>query len=193
MELSVKNIKYNSKAISEKAFSEHFELYKGYVNKFNAITNELSAEYNTQDANSTYSKFRALKKGESYALDGAVLHELYFQAMTASETRPLPKTIDIISKSFGSFSNFVDDFINTAKSARGWVIFSLDQRTGTFRNFLLDSHDNGIVLMAFPIIVIDMYEHAYFLDYGINKEAYIRSFMKSINWDLVEKQIKKLC
>ncbi len=192
MELTAKDIKYNSKAISEKAFLNHYELYKGYVNKFNSVTKDLKADSSTKDGNSTYSKYRGLKKGETYSLDGAVLHELYFQNMTSAETRPKQKTIEVFTKTYGGFQGFAEDLINAGKSARGWVIFSFEQRTGTFRNFLLDQHDYGLILMAYPIIVLDMYEHAYYLDYGIDKESYIKAFIKSVNWDLVERQISRL-
>lgn len=192
MEIVAKKIEYNTNAVTKKQFDEHLKLYKGYVDKTNSITKELDKNADRANANATYSKYRGFKKGETYALDGTILHEAYFQNMTSQPTTPCHKTMELLSRFFGNYQSWLDDFTACGKSARGWCILSYEQRTATMRNLLLDSHDDGVVCMAYPVLVLDMYEHAYFLDYGTDKEKYIKKFIESIDWNVVSKRISKL-
>jgi Fe-Mn family superoxide dismutase len=82
-----------------------------------------------------------------------------------------------------------DAFAATAKSARGWAILAYEQRTQTCRNILLDSHDEGVICSAYPLLVLDMYEHAYFLDFTTDKATYIDGFLAQIPWSVVERRV----
>jgi Fe-Mn family superoxide dismutase len=192
MELRAKNFEYNTTAVSAEQFAQHLKLYNGYISKVNQITSELGKDPDTKDANATYSRFRCLKKGETYALDGVILHELYFQNMCKTKRVPLSETTEMLNSRFGGFEKWRSDFIACCESARGWCVLAYEQRTNTYRNFLQDAHDDGVVYMAYPLLVMDMYEHAYFLDYGTNKDEYIKNFLSAIDWDIVEKRIEKL-
>lgn len=192
MEIKAKQFSYDTSAISKKQFDEHVKLYKGYVDKTNQITHELMTQAGRAGANATYSPYRGLKKGETYAIDGVILHEAYFQNMTEKKTQPGPLIQRILTESFGGYDHWKEDMIACGKAARGWGILIYEQRTGCFRNILLDLHDEGLICMAFPLVVMDMYEHAYFLDYATDKEKYIHQFINSINWDVVEKRAQKL-
>jgi Fe-Mn family superoxide dismutase len=94
----------------------------------------------------------------------------------------------IFNNFYGSFDKWKEDFTACATSARGWCILAYEQRTARCRDILLDVHDEGQIATAFPIIIIDMYEHAYFLDYGIDKASYIKRFIDNIPWDVIEKR-----
>ncbi|MCL2673929.1 MAG: superoxide dismutase [Defluviitaleaceae bacterium] len=183
---------YDTAAVSQKQFDEHMKLYQGYVTKVNAITAVLNTDDYQAQANAVSSRYRGLKQGESFALAGTILHELYFQNMSAKLSDPCEKTLMVLEDSFGSFDTWLEDFIACATSARGWCILSYEQRTKTFRNIMQDTHDNGAVACAYPLLVLDMYEHAYFLDYGTDKAAYINKFIASINWNAVSKRLKAL-
>jgi Fe-Mn family superoxide dismutase len=174
--------------ISQKQFDDHMTLYKGYVDKTNEVTKKLLNEPRYAEANATWSHYRGLKKGETYAIDGVIMHELYFQNLFGPQGSMGKKAGYVMERYFGGYNNWQDDFTACAMSARGWAVCVYEQRTETCRNILLDLHDEGQICSAYPLIVLDMYEHAYFLDYGTNKKDYINKFIHHIAWDTVEKR-----
>ena len=180
-------------AVSERQFEEHLKLYKGYVAKVNEITEKLNAPENgAKDANSVYSLYRGLKESESFALDGAILHELYFENIGGIAQKPCEKLNKLINIQFGSYQSFLDDLTACCKAARGWCVFGYEHRTATFRNILFDAHNVGNITLGYPLLVIDMYEHAYFYDYQTDKAKYIIAVIDNINWDVVEKRVEYL-
>ena len=189
MEAKAKHFEYNTTAVSEEQFTQHLKLYNGYITKINQITTEIERDPGTSDANATFSHYRCLKKGETFSLCGVILHELYFQNLCDSVKTPSANTTEMLNNSFGGYEKWKADFTACCLSARGWCVLSYEQRTNTFRNFLQDSHDDGVVCMAYPLLVMDMYEHAYFLDYATNKDEYIKRFLESVDWDIVGKRI----
>ncbi|MCL2853741.1 MAG: superoxide dismutase [Defluviitaleaceae bacterium] len=192
MKINPVQFAYDTSAVSQRQFEEHMKLYKGYIDKTNAIGEELTKDAGRDQANAVYSKYRGLKDSETFALCGAILHEMYFQNMSAKPSEPCEKTMMILEDGFGSFDNWLTDFKACATSARGWCSLCYEQRTKTFRNVMQDAHDKGPIVGMYPLLVLDMYEHAYFLDYGTDKAAYISKFAASINWDVVSKRIKAL-
>jgi len=175
--------------VSVRQWDAHQTLYKGYVTKVNEISNTLQDTALEKQANATYSVFRGLKTAETFALNGVVLHELYFRNFPEGMQRvPGPRTAQLLSFAYGSVDAWQKDFEATALSARGWAICVYDQRTGRCRNIVLDNHHLGYVCGGFPLVVLDMYEHAYFLDYATDKNTYVARFMAQINWDAVEKR-----
>jgi len=183
-----RNFTNTSDFLSQRQFDEHIKLYKGYVAKVKEITDVLSSFKGLGSANATYSQYRGLKKGETYALDGMILHELYFPLLGSKNMQPGAKTKDIFETYFGGYDNWRADFTACGTSARGWAVLIYEQRTGTFRNILMDLHDEGNVVGGFPLIIMDVYEHAYFIDYGTDKGQYINRFIDSLRWDIVEKK-----
>ncbi|MFT4146833.1 MAG: Fe-Mn family superoxide dismutase [Mobilitalea sp.] len=172
--------------INKEQFDVHMRLYEGYVtniNKIDAIFQ--SGDTQSDQSNSTFSYYRELKRGETYALDGVILHELYFENIGGNASDPSDAVVEQIEKDFGSFQNWQEDFIATAKASRGWAVLAYDQRSNRLRNISLDSHDLGNIAYSAPLLVLDMYEHAYFLQYADDKNDYIHNFMTDINWDVV--------
>lgn len=187
------NYIFLSDFLSERQLSEHHDvLYTGYVNKLNEIEEKLPGA-DKGKANATFSDFRALKKEEVFAQNGILLHELYFENIApqnAEEKKPFDKLREYIDKDFGSLLAWQDDFLACGMSSRGWVILGLNPADGRLHNYIADVHDVGGVWGARPLVVLDMYEHAYFIDYGTKKKDYINAFIKNINWDIVEKRFK---
>ena len=180
-------------AVSEAQFEAHYKLYKGYVDKVNEITQKLeNSDNGAKDANAVYSYYRGLKESESFALDGCILHELYFQNLGGEIKEPLEKTAKIINKQFGTKQAFIDDVTACCMAARGWCVFVYEHRTETFRNILLDAHNVGNITLSHPLLVIDMYEHAYFFDYKTDKAKYIKAVIDDINWGAVESRVQYL-
>jgi len=188
MDITARAFPYNTGIVSRKAYDDHMTLYKGYIQKTNEITKVLTTQPEWDTANATASHYRGWKKGETYAIDGVILHELYFQNL-GNEAEPMgTKVENLMNRYFGGVDKWKADFTACAKAARGWCVFAYEQRTGTCRNILLDSHDDGNITSAYPIIVLDMYEHAYFIDYGTDKATYINRFIDNIPWGIIEKR-----
>ena len=162
------------------------QAYEGYAKAINLTDKTLAAqpEYNTANASGRH--YRGWKKTETYSINGLLLHELYFQNLGDGSSMPGKNTLSIFDRYFGGFDKWQTDFTACATSARGWCILVYEQRTGTCRNILLDSHDDGYIAASFPIIVLDMYEHSYFLDYGTDKAAYIKRFISALAWETAE-------
>ena len=190
MEITAIHFDYRTDVVSQKLFDDHIKLYQGYVDKTNEVTLKLAASTSAdlKAANAVYSTYRGLKKGESFALDGVILHEQYFQNLAADNSPIGNRVSRLLERHWGSFDNWKAAFTATAKSARGWCILGYEQRTASCRNILLDSHDEGLICGAYPLLVLDMYEHAYAEDYGIDKAAYIDRFIANIPWGIVEKR-----
>ena len=178
--------------VNKPQFDAHIRLYEGYVNKINEIDKDLSEDPQISQANATYSKYRGLKRGETFAMNGVILHELYFQNMGGTQNEPDEATMNRIGNAFGDFEHWKEDFIATAKASRGWAVLVFDQRSRGLRNASLDLHDYGNITLSFPILVLDVYEHAYFLQYADNKNAYINNFMYNTNWDVVRRRLMKI-
>lgn len=188
------DFQYNStiKAVTKKQYDVHLELYQGYVTKINEIWQELKTDPQLDKANATYSKYRGLKKGETYALDGVILHELYFENLGGTNNIPAGPAMDLIKQYFGTFEKWKEDFIACGKAARGWAILAFDQRSQSLHNILCDAHDDGPIWNAYPLLIMDVYEHAYFIDYANKKADYIDHFLLNVNWDVVNKRAQML-
>lgn len=182
----------DTNVVSPKQYDTHVQLYEGYIKKTNEINNLLATAPDRQKANSTYSYYRGLKKGQTFSLNGVILHEEYFKMIESRKFSIGETTSMLIDRFFGSFENWKQDFTACAKSARGWCITAYDQRTRRLTNYLQDAHDYGIITMAYPLIILDMYEHAYYIDYGNDKASYISKFINNLNWEVVEAKAQKI-
>ena len=179
--------------ISEKQLKEHHDvLYAGYVKKWNEIQEKLKATDHAA-ANATYSEFGELKREETFAMNGIRLHEGYFDNMKAgggSEATGMIK--QWIEEDFGSYEKWMEEFKALGIAARGWAILAFDLEDGKLRNYLCDSHNQGGVWGAVALFIMDVYEHAYFLDFATARKAYIEVFFKNLNWDQVNGMIERM-
>ncbi|MGI6129448.1 MAG: superoxide dismutase [bacterium] len=173
--------------LSAYQLSEHYKLYTGYVNKTNEIWS-LLPETNRREANATYSPYRELKLEETFAFNGVKLHELYFTNLGGLGGPPTGPIANIINHSFGSALQWAEDFRALALSARGWGALVYDRRTSKLHNFLYDAHNVGGSAETHILLIIDVYEHAYFIDYATDRRAYIDAFFSNINWDEVNRR-----
>ncbi len=192
-ELTAKALKNNEiKGFSRRQLEEHHGiLYKGYVNKVNEIRNLLqSVDYDK--ANQTYSDLRAMKIEETFALNGIKLHEAYFENMGGPGGQAHGRILAMIERDFGSYGKWESDFKATGMAVRGWVVLAYDLEDGTLHNFGSDSHNLGAIWNAVPILVMDTYEHAYMIDFGVKRPPYIEAFMNVIAWDVVNNRLSRL-
>lgn len=172
--------------------TEHLTLYQGYVAKRNEIEQKLDTFDTTKPMNATYSEFRSLKVAESFAWNAKILHELYFENISGKKSsRPGDQMMKLILEAFGSFDAYKNDLNACGLSARGWVITVYCLEDNRIRNFTLDAHNQTVPILVMPLLVLDVYEHAYFIDFGTKRASYIQLFENNINWDVVEQRITK--
>jgi len=190
---TVKDVKPagNLKGFSQKQIDEHFDvLYKGYVNKLNEIESKLP-ETDPAQANATYSQFRELKREEVFTTQAIRLHEAFFENIGGQGGRPTGPIADLIAADFGSYEKWEAEFRALGVAARGWAVLVFDWTDHKLHNYLSDIHSDG-VWDASLLLVMDVYEHSYFIDYGAARKAYIDAFFQNINWDVVNQRVERL-
>ncbi len=182
------------KGISKKTVEEHLKLYAGYVTKYNEINEKLEAltDDDYVKANQSFSMIRELKVELTFAYGGIVNHELYFSHLGGKGGLPAGYLMSQIKKDFGSFETFKKDVKATGIAARGWVWTAWNNREGRLFNYLGDAQNTFPVWGATPIMALDTYEHAYFIDYGVNRGGYIDSFFENIDWDKVSPLLEEI-
>ncbi len=173
------------KGISDKTLAIHHDkLYAGYVAKAEEIhkrLKELSSGGDVSSANQSYSELRALKDGETFAVNGVYLHEWYFDVL-GGNGEPSGPLAEALKEKHGTIENFITYFSACGMAARGWVVLCWDTHEQKLRIYTGDAHNQGGVWGCLPIIVLDVYEHAYFIDYGSDRKAYIADFWKNLDW-----------
>lgn len=175
---------------SDSQLEQHMKLYQGYVKKRNEIDDALQTVDRANVANVTYSPYRALKIAQVFAHNGSLLHELYFENLGKSEGVG-EKTAALINANFGSLENYKTDLLAGASCARGWVLTGYCLDDSKVKNFVLDAHHENVPVLVIPLLVVDIYEHAYMIDYGINRADYLKDLWATINWDVVEARVNK--
>lgn len=126
--------------------------------------------------------YAAIQRARANKANSVILHELYFEGMLPKGDSPKAEIHQAIDKRFGSIDKWAADFQVCAKSASGWAVLAYDSVNGKLYNLVCDKHASGLLWMATPLIVLDAYEHAYYVDYKNNKTDYIDKFMSHINW-----------
>jgi len=176
--------------ISEKTISIHHDkLYDGYVKKWQEIQGKLR-NADKLAANATFSDLRELKLEEGFAANAVLLHEAYFDIL-GGNGEPKGEIVNIIVRDFGSFGAWQEEFKALGLCSRGWVILAYDFNDGKLHNYLADIHNQGGIWGTAPVLVLDVYEHAYFIDYGSDRKSYIEAFFKNLNWDAINKKFDK--
>ena len=185
---------FEMKGISAKTVEEHLKIYEGYVKKFNEITQKLNnltdEDYNT--ANVTYSLIRELKVEWTRALGGMINHEIYFGHLGGEGGKPGSSLGSQIDKDFGSFEKFVKEMKATAMGARGWAWLLWSDDLNKLLVSISDEQNTYMVQNSKLILALDVFEHAYYLDYGSNRKGYVDIFFDNVDWSVVEKRFEAL-
>lgn len=166
---------------------QHLKLYQGYIKKANEIYNKLK-DVDITTANATYAPLRELLMEQSYAVNGAVYHEFYFGNLGGKDGEPTGDLRAALEERWGSTSKFMDYLKAAGKSMRGWVVIGYNTRVGHLDAFGLDFHNMWSPANTVPVIVLDVYEHAYMIDYGIDRAKYLEAFVRNMDWDVVTKR-----
>jgi Fe-Mn family superoxide dismutase len=170
--------------ISRASVEAHYRLYQGYVSKRNEILGKL-AGLDRSGANQVYSELRALKVELSFAVGGIKNHEIYFGHLGGEGGDPGGAVKDLIDRDFGSVGAWREDLAATGMAGRGWAWTAYDWDEGRLFNYLGDAQNTFPIWNATPLVALDVYEHAYFLDYQTDRAAYIEAFFANLDWNVV--------
>ena len=177
--------------LSEGLLKNHFTLYQGYVNNFNKLDEILMAM--EKEGKFGMPEFAELNRRLGWEFNGMRLHEYYFNNLT-KEFKEIDKSSELykkIEKEWGSYEMWEKDFKSmAAMRGIGWVVLYYDKEADRMFNVWINEHDVGHFAGAKPLLVMDIFEHAYITDYGIKRADYIEAFMKIIDWGAVASRLK---
>jgi len=184
-----------SKLLGMEGFSDtllknHFTLYQGYVTNTNKLMDTLGQMF--KDGKVGTPEFAELKRRFGWEFNGMRLHEYYFENLGGKggleKTGKLSKKI---SEDFGSYENWEKEFkgVGTMRGI-GWPILYQDFLTGSLINFWINEHDVGHPAGCNPILILDVFEHAFMIDYGLKRADYIEAFFKNIDWKAADGRLK---
>ena len=188
-----KQFTFRTEFLSDRNRQNHKELYEQYIKDFNEISIKLDSVDRT-NVSSNHSNYRQLKIDETYNMNAAYLHELYF-ANSADMNSEI--TMDSLSymrlqRDFGTFDDWQKDFMACCSASRcGWAVTYLNTYTQKYMNCVIDLHSLQIPAGFYPVIVMDVWQHAYYRDYLKDVKLYSRAMMKELNWNVIEKRIQK--
>jgi len=176
--------------ISRASVEAHYKLYEGYVNKRNEILAKLGSA-DRSEANQVYSDLRALKVELSFAVGGIKNHEVYFEHLGGDGGAPTGPVGDLITRDFGSHDAWRTDLKASGLAGRGWAWTAYDWDEGRLFNYVGDTQNTYPVWNATPLVALDVYEHAYFLDFQTDRAGYIEAFFNNLDWAVVNDWVSK--
>src|SRR3989338_5448327 len=175
-----------TKGFSDQLLKNHFTLYQGYVTNTNKLVDLMMSM--VKEGKASTPEFAELKRRFGWEFNGMRLHELYFGNMNKGNSKldEKSKLFKKIEKQFGSYENWLSAFKSIgAMRGIGWVILYYDFEGDNLVNVWINEHDVGHLAGAKPLLIMDVFEHAYIVDYNLKKADYIESFINSIDWDVV--------
>ncbi|MBU5613925.1 superoxide dismutase [Geomonas azotofigens] len=175
---------------SEALLNNHFTLYQGYVKNSNALDEQLMQL--RKDGKGSDPTFAELKRRFGWEFNGMRLHELYFENLGGNH--PINQDGRLAARlhqDFGSYDEWVQDFKSVgAMRGIGWAILYQDVHSGRLMNCWINEHDVGHPACCVPILVMDVFEHAFMTDYGLKRADYINSFFQNIEWTKAEERMQ---
>lgn len=172
---------------SDTLLNNHFTLYQGYVKNTNLLLEKLDALLTADQASSP--EYAELSRRLGWEFNGMRLHEYYFDNLnktpvSLSGSSPLREKIN---SEFGSYERWEKDFRAVgAMRGIGWTVLYLDKESGRLLNMWINEHDVGHLAGCVPLLVMDVFEHAFMVDYGLKRADYVQAFFSAIDWSVVE-------
>jgi superoxide dismutase, Fe-Mn family len=181
---------YELDGISRETIEAHYKLYQGYVGKRNEILGKLDG-VDLTTPNQVYSELRALKVELTFAIGGIKNHEVYFEHLGGDGGDPGGLFADLVKRDFGSIADWRADLKATGMAARGWAWTAYDWDESRVFNHIGDTQNTYPVWNATPLVALDVYEHAYFMDFGTDRAAYIDAFLANLDYAVVNDWVQK--
>jgi len=175
---------------SETLLKNHFTLYQGYVTNTNKLLDSLGAMLREDKVGTP--EYAELKRRLGFEFNGMRLHEYYFENLGGKAALDTSAKLGKkLAEEFGSYADWEKDFRATATMRGiGWTILYQDNITGRLLNQWINEHETGHPAGCIPILVLDVFEHAFMLDYGLKRADYIEAFFKNLNWSAAESRLK---
>ncbi|MCM2268292.1 MAG: superoxide dismutase [Elusimicrobiales bacterium] len=176
---------------SAQLIANHMKLYQGYVANVNTLAEKL--ETLRVEGKERTPEYAELKRRFGWEFNGMRLHELYFANLGGAGTpRQSGRLYKALQEGFGSFEAWQKDFTATGlMRGIGWAVLYRDNVSGRLFNAWINEHDGGHLAGCTPLIVLDVFEHAYLTDYQLDRAKYIDAFLKAVNWDEADKRWPK--
>lgn len=177
-----------TEGFSNTLLSNHFALYEGYVKNTNTLLSLL------KDKEIGTPEYAELKRRFGWEWNGMRLHELYFGNISKETSSPLAEGIlkEKIIASFGSIEAWQKDFLGIAAlRGIGWTLLVEDAENKQLLNIWVTEHDGGHLAGSTPLLVLDVFEHAYVTDYGIKRADYLTAFSQHIDWKVAEERLSR--
>lgn len=174
---------------SDELLGNHFTLYEGYVTNTNKVADRLKTLVSEGLTGSA--EYAELKRRFGWEFNGMRLHEHYFENISGSAPGPAAASdlAAVLTSEFGSYENWEKDFRSVgALRGIGWVVLYRDAGAGRLFNTWINEHDVGHLSGATPLLIMDVFEHAFMLDYGLKRPDYIEAFVQAIDWQVVSKR-----
>ena len=176
--------------ISRTTMEAHYRLYQGYVAKRNEILGRL-ATVDTSAANQVFSEMRSLKVDLTFAVGGIKNHEIYFEHLGGEGGDPDGAIAALIERDFGGVEGWRADLKATGMGGRGWAWTAYDWDEGRLFNYIGDAQNTFPVWNATPLVALDVYEHAYFLDFQTDRASYIDAFFANLDYGVVNAAVAR--
>lgn len=175
---------------SKPQLQAHLKLYEGYVKKLDEISKRLE-QADRSGANYSFGEYSELRRREPVAYNGVVLHELYFDALgRKGVTRPDPFVKEKLSEAYGGWEAWLADMKAAGSSCHGWALMVQDPLRGRITTNLVQSeHHVGLFANTPIVIALDVWEHAYTIQFGIDKGKYLEAFFEALDWDVVRRRL----
>jgi len=173
------------RGFSDEQLDLHFTLYQGYLSKLNEIEEKLVVTTNTKP-NYSFNEYSELKRREAVAFNGSFLHELYFENL-GSNASISPELNEALNAQGGK-EEILDDLKAAALGGPGWALLTRNRRDGRLHTYFVTEHHMGMPIDQDLLVVLDSWEHAFMVDYGIKRPDYFNAFMENINWGEVSKR-----
>lgn len=175
---------------SETLLKNHFTLYQGYVTNTNKVLDTLGQM--AKDGKAATPEFAELKRRLGWEFNGMRLHEYYFENLGGTGALdPNGKLGKQLAAQFGGIEAWEKEFRATgAMRGIGWAVLYEDPANGRLINFWVNEHDVGHPAGCRPLLIMDVFEHAFMVDYGLKRPDYIEAFFKNIDWKAVESRLK---
>ena len=161
--------------LSKEQVSQHHDShYGGALKRFTQLDTAVTGDHRTRIAKA----------------NSVILHELYFDNMTAEDSDPTGAANEAIAARFGSVDRWLEDFRAAATSSRGWAVLAWHPVNGRLYTLATDAHDDGPLWFGVPLVVVDMYEHAYYIDFQNRRAAYVDGFTEHLNWVEIDRRVR---
>lgn len=182
---------FGNTAFSKPQLEAHLKLYEGYVKKLAEISERLE-KADRAAANYSFGDYSELRRREPVAFNGVALHELYFDALDRpGGSEPSEEVKSELERGYGSWDGWLSDMKAAASSCHGWALVVWDPEAKKVRTNLVSSeHHVGLFANTRILMALDLWEHAYMIQYGLDKTAYLKALIESLDWGVIGERFR---